>query len=133
MAHILVVDDEPQLISIFEQYLTYDGHTVRTAGDGLTGVNLFTHDNFDLVITDIVMPEQDGFWVINELRKCKKTTRIIVMTGGAPRLDQQYLLKTAECFPVQKVLSKPVSHEHLRAAVTEVLALPCNHAESSNL
>jgi CheY-like chemotaxis protein len=126
MAHILLVDDELQLLSIFEQYLTHDGHTVETAQNGLAALKLLTVGTFDLVITDIIMPEQDGLWVVNELHRLEKKTRIIIMTGGSQRIDRQYLLDLAKVLPVQKVLSKPISYEQMRTAVDSVLGLAAN-------
>jgi CheY-like chemotaxis protein len=124
MAHILVVDDEAHLRTIFEQYLVYDGHQVQTAVDGVTAMKLLINGNFDLIITDIIMPDQDGLWLVNELSSRGQPPKIIIMTGGSQRLDQQYLLNLAKLLPVQKVLSKPVSREQLKSAVTEVLTLP---------
>jgi len=124
MAHILVVDDEPHLRTIFEQYLRADGHQVQTAADGLAAMKLLTNGIFDLIITDIIMPEQDGLWLVNKLNTGDLAPKIIIMTGGSQRLDQRYLLNLARLLPVQQVLSKPVSREQLRSAVTEALELP---------
>jgi DNA-binding NtrC family response regulator len=122
MAHILVIDDEEHLRTIYEQYLIHDGHTVSTAENGLTAIKLLNHLHFDLVITDIVMPEQDGLGVLNELHKYADAPPVIVISGGSLRLDPHQLLTLAKNLKAQKTLAKPVSYEQLHAAVDAVLA-----------
>ncbi|MBV5350051.1 response regulator, partial [bacterium] len=85
MAHILVVDDEAHLRSIYEQYLIHDGHQIQTAADGLAAMKLIRSCNFDLIITDIIMPDKDGLWLVNELSIQGQTPKIIIMTGGSQR------------------------------------------------
>ena len=122
MAHILVVDDEEHLRSIYEQYLTHDGHTVSTADNGLTAIKLLKHNHFDLVITDIVMPEQDGLGLLNELRKLADAPPVIVISGGSLRLDSHHLLSLAKVMKAHATLTKPVSYEQLHTAVDTVLS-----------
>jgi len=121
MAHILVVDDEEHLRTIYEQYLTHDGHTVSTASNGLKAIKLFDNTCFDLVITDIVMPDQDGLGLLNELRRRADPPPVIVISGGSLRLDSQHLLTLAKTMKAHTTLTKPVSYEQLHAAVATVL------------
>lgn len=122
MAHILVVDDEEHLRTIFEQYLTHDGHTVSTADNGQNAIKLFKNNHFDLVITDIVMPEQDGLGLLNELRKLADAPPVIVISGGSLRLDSHHLLTLAKVMKAHATLTKPVSYEQMHAAVDAILA-----------
>lgn len=121
MAHILVVDDEEHLRAIYEQYLTHDGHTVSTASNGLKAIKLFDNTCFDLVITDIVMPDQDGLGLLNELRRRADPPPVIVISGGSLRLDSQHLLTLAKTMKAHATLTKPVSYEQMHAAVEAVL------------
>jgi len=121
MAYILVVDDEEHMRSIFEQYLAHDGHTVRTAADGLKAMKLLASETFDLMITDIVMPEQDGLGLLVELRKLADPPPVIVISGGSLQLDSQELLTLAKVMKAHATLTKPVSYEQLHAAVDGVL------------
>jgi len=121
MAHILVIDDEEHLRTIYEQYLTRDGHTVNTADNGLAAIKLLKHIPFDLVITDIVMPEQDGLGVLNELHKRADAPPVIVLSGGSLHLDSHHLLTLAKTLRAHATLTKPVSYEQLHAAVDGVL------------
>lgn len=122
MAHILVIDDEEHLRTIYEQYLIHDGHTVSTAENGLKAIKLLNHLYFDLVITDIIMPEQDGLGVLSELHNRVDAPPVIVISGGSLRLGSHQLLALAKSLKAQKTLTKPVSYEQLHAAVDTVLA-----------
>ena len=122
MAHILVVDDEEHLRTIFEQYLTHDGHTVNSADNGLKALKLLNNNRFDLVITDIVMPDQDGLGLLIELGKLPDPPPVIVISGGSFKLDSLQLLTLAKAMKAHTTLTKPVSYEQLHAAVEETLA-----------
>lgn len=66
MARILVVDDEAGLRSGLRDILEGEGHSVVEAGNGVLGVQRFREEQFDLVITDIIMPDQEGFETIGK-------------------------------------------------------------------
>lgn len=123
MARILLIDDDPQVRMVFEGFLIHDGHEVVTAVNGSEGLKMLEAGPFDLVITDIVMPEQDGYEVIMKLARLEHRPRIIAVSGGSPALSQQMLLKVVTHMPVELVLAKPVSYEELSTAVKNVLNL----------
>lgn len=123
MARILVIDDQEQIRTVIQQILVLDGHDVDMAENGKVGLKLAGLNRYDLVITDVVMPEQDGFGVIMGLKKESPHVRIIVMSGGGARLDIDFVLKTANSFKVDGVFSKPLDFIKLQIAVREVLAL----------
>jgi DNA-binding response OmpR family regulator len=121
MAHILIIDDEPDICFILQTYLTSEGHTVETAGDGKAGLRLAGLHHYDLVITDIVMPEMDGLEVITGIKRTFPDIRIIVMTGGTDKVDKALLLSTAKAMKADRVVAKPLDLKTLKAAVNEVL------------
>jgi CheY-like chemotaxis protein len=122
MARILVIDDEPQIRIVIEAHLLRDGHIVDLAKNGREGLKLAGLNVYDLVITDIIMPEQDGLEVVTELRKIIPRVMIIVMSGGAAGLDIPYLLNMARLMGADRVLSKPLDFTKLQNTVKEVLA-----------
>lgn len=69
MAKILLIEDDQAVRETFEIILASDGHEVIIAVDGNAGIKQAAAQRFDLVITDIIMPERDGVEVINTLRK----------------------------------------------------------------
>ena len=121
MARILLIDDEEHIRITLKTLLEHDGHVVSTAANGKAGLKLVEKEEFDLVISDIIMPEQDGFEVIKSLLKRENPPKIIAMSGGSKDIDQSYLLAMANLMRSNKVLSKPFSHETLREAVRDVL------------
>ena len=122
MAHILAIDDDADILHILTEVLTGDGHTVDTAENGKFGLKLTELNDYDLIITDMLMPEMDGIETIMAIRGKSRTTRIIVLTGGSAVIDKSYLLATAKAIKANKVLSKPIDLKELKATVNELLA-----------
>ena len=122
MAHILVIDDAPHICTVLTKFLLLEGHSVDAAENGAAGLKLFDLNHYDLVITDVVMPKIDGLEVLTALKQKASTVRIIVMSGGAARLDTQLLLRTAQAMGADRVLPKPLDFLKLQIAVKEVLA-----------
>jgi CheY-like chemotaxis protein len=120
MAQILVIDDDVMLQRVLKEILLFLGHEVRQAFDGKEGVRLCRESPPDLVLTDILMPEQDGLQTIRELRRFCPEVKIIAMSGGSrfwPQLDP---LLCATQFGARQVLHKPFAHNELRAALNAV-------------
>ena len=68
MAHILVVDDEPAIREVLEGTLEMMGHSVGTAASGVEALALFESESFDLVLSDVMMPDMNGFDLLAELQ-----------------------------------------------------------------
>lgn len=80
---ILVIEDEPSVRLGISYTLENAGHFVATAGDGTEGVKLFTCEDFDVVITDLKLPEMDGIEVLKSIKEISPQTGIIVITAFA--------------------------------------------------
>jgi CheY-like chemotaxis protein len=101
--------------------VTIRGHQVYSAGNGKGALDIVEHRQIDLVITDILMPDMDGYELITALRKRTAPPRIIAMSGGSGRLDSEYLLRVARSMKVDKLLEKPLTLAAIDAAISEVL------------
>ncbi len=121
MARILLVDDDPDFRRMLQQTLVHFGHTVIEAANGRAGVALFRQAGADLVITDMVMPEQDGLEVLLALRREQPPVKFIAISGGGPVSAAEYL-KIATILGATRVLTKPIVAAALRAAIDEALA-----------
>ena len=121
MASILVVDDVVSTTKIVEQLLAVKGHQVVRAGNGKEALKIIESQPIDLIITDIVMPEMDGYELISELRKQSNPPKIIAMSGGSDKRDGEDLLHVAKLLRVDKVIPKPFGSASINAAVMEVL------------
>jgi DNA-binding response OmpR family regulator len=121
MARILVIDDEPQVRTVLLKSLERDGYQVMDAPNGEVGMKLFQEEPFDLVITDIVMPEKEGIETIGELRHYFPETKIIAISGGGQNLKANYVLHTAKILGANCTLFKPFEIEEFLNAVKYVL------------
>jgi DNA-binding response OmpR family regulator len=124
MAHILVIDDDKSILSVIVELLTLSGHRVDVAENGKIGLKLAGLNRYDLIITDVVMPELDGFDVLMALKESATDVGIIVMSGGSTKLDADQLLRMAGHMGAVKVLRKPLDFTQLLNTVTEILNRP---------
>lgn len=120
---ILVVDDNSQLRSLLGGALTKLGYQVTSAADGAEAFQVIAEKTFDVVITDLLMPERDGIEVIGELRLKQPKTRIVAMSGGG-RGSRSHYLETARGLGAHAVLGKPFSVSELTAALDSVFIKP---------
>ena len=120
MARILVMDDDAGIRELIRDVLEESGHEVTEAEDGNKGMELLQNVQFDLVITDIVMPEKEGLETIIELRTCRPDLKIIAISGGGS-MDGRSYLELAERFGANRIFPKPIKVSELLVAVDEVL------------
>lgn len=125
MAKILIIDDNEELRDLIEIYLTEDNHNVTLAKDGEEGLSIFNSYPFDLIITDIVMPNKCGIDFIVELDNAANKTPIIAMSGGGrtQRLTAEFNLDSAVSLGggVKATLKKPFTQIELREAIRKSL------------
>ena len=81
MAKVLVVDDERSMREFLEIFLIKKGHEVTLAANGQEAIEIFTEEEFDLVFTDLRMPEVDGITVLQEVKRLWPDTQVIVVTA----------------------------------------------------
>ncbi len=121
MAHILVLEDDPDTRETLERLLQHAGHEVTTAGDGRAGARLLAQGGYDLLITDIIMPDQDGLATILEAKRSLPELPIIAMSGGGQGSSDDYL-RIARAFGARQVCPKPFKPEQILAQVEAALA-----------
>jgi len=102
---ILVVDDEPVVVKSCERILTPEGYTVDSAGNGTEATAKLGKDGYDLVITDLMMPDMSGLELIRWIRNSKPDTGIVVITG----YPSQDSIKEALSLRILDYLPKPFS------------------------
>jgi DNA-binding response OmpR family regulator len=120
-ARILVIDDDTAVRVTIETVLAGCGYGVVCAADGKEGVRLFLALRPDLVMTDIIMPVQEGIETIFEIRQEQPTARIIAMSGGG-RIASSDLLGMARELGADHVLAKPFDIDGLIAVVQLALS-----------
>ncbi len=120
MSTVLVVDDHPVNRDLVRTLLTYRGHLIVEASNGLEALELARADHPDLVITDVLMPGMDGCELVRALRAEPATATIPVIFYTANYLEDE-IRPIAEAYGVSSILQKSTDPEVLLRTVEEVL------------
>ncbi len=118
---ILFVEDEIELAYQSIQYLEDKGFDLTYARNGKEAIIEIERDKFDLIISDILMPEMDGIELAIQLQKTKNNTKLLIISGGG-RIDKEHYLLTAKRFGVKNILAKPFTLNQLHVSVIQALA-----------
>ena len=121
MGNILIIEDDVEVRELLTIILKRAGHTVTEAGDGRDGIHAFRTNQIDLIITDLIMPRQEGLETIVQLRQEFPNLKIIAISGGNPGGKNNYLQAARLC-GASKTFIKPFENAEIIAAVAELLA-----------
>lgn len=122
---ILLVDDDPDIISAFEAILTNKGYDVVTAFNRSEGIKKFNSLVPDLAILDVMMDdEHDGFEMSREIKKSHPETPIIMLTGISEITGVNFRAAASDpdWLPADEFLDKPVNPEELVSTIEELLS-----------
>ena len=100
--------------------LEREGYAVDQVENGMEGLRKVEKSSFDLVITDIIMPEKEGLETIMEIRQLKPGSKIIAISGGGRSAAGSYL-KTAEYFGAIKAFQKPFDKNEFLETIKNIL------------
>lgn len=120
MAKIILIDDEPSILLMLKKMLEKAGHEVDTASNGNEGIILFEKNKYDLLITDIIMPEKEGMETIIEAHKKYPGLKIIAISGGG-RISPEGYLPGAKHLGANMVFQKPLVQKEFLEAVAVLL------------
>lgn len=116
-AHILVIDDDDSICTLFEDTLEETGHTVITARDPAQGLKLVEEHSFDLVFLDLKMPGMDGAGLLKQIRITRPELPVTIITGYP---DSESMMKALAHGPLG-VMSKPFRQSDILSAVNNYL------------
>lgn len=120
MKKILLVDDEGAIRAMVSVVLKKEGRTFVEACNGTEAQAFLAADSYDLVISDVIMPDCDGIELVMSIRRKQPEIPVIIMSGGG-RVQANHYLNLAEKLGAAKVFEKPFDTIALRAAVNEIL------------
>ncbi|MFO0705288.1 MAG: response regulator [Nitrospira sp.] len=121
MPSVLVVDDEDQIRQLIRETLEQAGYEVQEASDGKQGLERYRAKPADLVIMDILMPDQDGLESIMTLRREFPAARVIAITGGSDMIGILNFLDVAKMLGARRTLQKPFDMQTLLDAAQSEL------------
>jgi len=121
MADILVIDDMNGVRRAISSMLQRGGHKVTTANTGKEGLDVLKQRPFDLVITDILMPEVDGIEVLAFISAMTKRVPVIAMSGGGAGVSADAALRGAD-FMADAFIEKPFEKSDLLSIVDKLLS-----------
>ncbi len=117
---ILVIDDDEQMRVLLRQVMEWSGYTVIDAENGRKGMQKQREEPVDLVITDLIMPEQEGLETITTLKREFPKVKIVAISGGG-RIGPEAYLPAAQELGADLVFSKPFDVKEFVTAVRELL------------
>jgi DNA-binding response OmpR family regulator len=120
VARILVVDDDEQIQELMRDMLQREGHEVSIAANGREAMTAFDTEPVDLIIMDLIMPEQEGLETISALRKQNREIGIIAISGGGRVTPGDYL-EAARIIGANRTFAKPFARRDILAAVSELV------------
>lgn len=112
MAKILIIDDEQNIRDVFKRALENAGHETIVAEDGIVGQQMYMDHKPDIVILDIIMPEQEGIETILQLKTLDSNVKIIAVSGGGMGNAIDYL-DNALKLGAKAAFEKPVNLDKL--------------------
>lgn len=123
MKRVLIIEDDSVICSVLQSLLQDQGRFVALASNGKQGLAAFKAARFDLVVTDLVMPEKEGLETIRDIRALSRTVPIIAISGGG-RSDSRASLQMAKHFGAAVSLAKPFSLLDFAKAVDGLIGDP---------
>ncbi len=120
MAKILLIDDEPDLLAAMAETLNSASHDVTPVSDGHLVLANYTGLDFDLVVTDIIMPGVEGLEILKHLRRTNPNFKAIAISGGG-RIEPSFHLRLAKQLGASETLKKPFRLKALVESVERAL------------
>jgi DNA-binding response OmpR family regulator len=120
-SRILVIDDDQAIAQLLEDALSAEGHAVTIAGSGTEGVELAELSRYDLVLTDLGMPDMSGWEVARRIRSRFPDTPVVLVTGWGMTVSREEVDRAG----IAAVVHKPFEITDMLATTREVLEHSC--------
>ena len=114
---ILIIEDEPIMRNILKNTLNKAGHETTIVEDGIKGIAAINEGDFDIIVTDIILPQGDGFKVLKWAKERKPDSSVILITGHGKVKDAVEAMKLG----ASDYLTKPFSMEDLLLRIDKII------------
>ncbi len=104
MPRVLIVDDEPEIVTLLQEFLTLKGYTVYSAGDGREALRVVKAERPHVVLLDIRMPKMNGLETLRQIREIDREIAVVMVTGINEEATGQAALKLGACDYLRKPL-----------------------------
>ena len=121
MAKLLVVDDDPVTRNLIRAILTREGHDLTLCANAPEAIGILYVEQFDLVLTDIIMPDHDGFEVIKAARTLRPEMPVVILSAIDDKVPAELTAAAFAKLGVSRVISKPVNPSLLASELLAVL------------
>lgn len=116
MSKLLIVDDEPDIITMISRYASREGYDVTSASDGSQAIEACRREDFDLIVMDIMMPDTDGFTACKKIKEFKDIP-VIMLSARGTEFDKLFGFEVG----VDDYVTKPFSPMELMARIKAVM------------
>ncbi len=121
MAKLLVVDDDPVTRNLIRAILAREGHDLTLCAGATEAIGILYVQKFDLVLTDIIMPDHDGFEVIKAARSLRPEMPVVILSAIDDKVPSRLTSAAFAKLGVTRVIAKPVNPGLLAAEVLAAL------------
>jgi len=118
--HVLLIEDEPNIIEAIRFILERDGWTVSTHSDGADAVDIVSRAGPDIVILDVMLPNRSGYDILRDLRAAEDTAAlpVLLLTAKGQSRDRDM----AETYGASRFMTKPFSNQEVLDSVRDLVA-----------
>jgi len=117
---ILVIEDDPFMRETLQDVVEDKGYYITTVANGKRGISLHEKEHYDLIITDVLMPDIDGLEVIMKIRQNFPQTKLLAVSGGGHISSKEYLMMARE-LGSNGVVQKPFNNDELVEKIASLL------------
>jgi DNA-binding response OmpR family regulator len=117
MPKILIVDDEPNIVTLISRYVQREGYDIVTASDGREAIDKCKKEDFDVIIMDVMMPDTDGFTACKKIKEFKDIP-VIMLSARGTEFDKLFGFEVG----VDDYVTKPFSPMELMARIKVVIS-----------
>jgi len=119
---ILVVDDDKPTRDVLKAFLKDEPYSITEASNGVEALAKMQESSFDLIITDMIMPEMNGIEMLLEMKEMNIDTKVIAMSAGGEEMDRENALQLVKILTAWNTINKPFKRVEIISLIKEVLS-----------